>query len=53
MEKKEVEPLPRVRQLPRDQIIRDICGLIRIMPLTTKQVELLYDAITERRAKEK
>lgn len=44
-----MDDLPKVKQIPRDQIIRDICGLIRIMPLTTKQIEMLYDAITKRR----
>ena len=45
-------PLPKVKQLPREQIVDDICQLILVMPLTRRQLEQLYDAITQRREKE-
>ncbi len=46
------DPLPKVKQLPREQIVDDTCELIRIMPLTLRQIEQLYDSITARREKE-
>ena len=40
-----VEQLPGVKQIDRNQIVKDICALIRVMPLTKRQVQALYGAV--------
>ncbi len=38
----------KVKQIPHDVIVRDIISLVKLMPLTKKQMEELFDAIQAR-----
>jgi hypothetical protein len=39
----------KIKQIPHEIIVRDIISLVKLMPLTKKQMEELFDAIQERR----
>ena len=43
------DPLPKVKQIPKEQIVKDLCDLIKWMPLTDEQITALYDVILLRK----
>lgn len=45
----DIEPLPKVKQIPLDRIVKDLCEIIRTAPLTEAHISALYDAILERK----
>jgi hypothetical protein len=45
----DTEPLPRVKQIPKEQIVKDLCEIIRWMPLTEEQIQAIYDIILMRK----